>query len=433
LRYARPVPPPPPPATNLPRYPWSPSLKGSYEVWYGKVLGRWPGGPAGLWFRYCLEDHGHGPEAFCRGTWFQADRRPLSVERALPVPRLTEQRLDLELGETEFLRWDPTAGEMHAAGRLGTPRLAEALVANLDQPGLGGAASASLAHLGEGALPVLRSVLEEPGREPEVRRRVLRVLGKLGGPGARDTLAGILESPDPEERQHAARALLETGYRLPGRTRLLELLRRESAEATWTYAAYLDVEGAEGCEALADGLIALAWRRREHVVRLMALRYRRKLLVKLVPRMMSSSPRQRAYALEVLDNLVAGEVRDRAFPILDDLRPGQRLRRLAGDAPPRPLSVGARLIDVIRGGEGRATPWLRAAALWAARSRGDPAVLEAARGALEDPEPLVRETALATLASLAEDEARELAGALAEDTDPGVARLASRLAAGYAA
>lgn len=319
-----------------------------------------------------------------------------------------------------------------AAGKLGSPRLTTRLLETLQDPGLGALAAGSLVRLGEAALPTIRQALEETDPESDRARRLLEIAGRIGGEGGRAVLLPYLDDPRPHLRFQCARSLLECGHRLPHVDRLLSLLRREVEDAAWNYAAFLDVNGQPGCGPLADSLVAHARRRREHVVRLLALLYPSRLLTRLVPRMMSSVAGQRAYALEVMDNLVATPVRNLAFPILDDLKPGVRLKRLPCPEPHR-LEVGPRLVDLIRGAGARATLWIRAAALQAATTRAEPGLAEAVRGALASAHPLLREGALAALVRLAPEEGREVAARLMADPAPAVRELAASLREGAAA
>lgn len=104
---------------NRPRYAWSAQRRGCYEIWLGKVV---LPGPAALWFRYALENHGDAePTATCWGTWFEAGRLPLHLHevRDLPAPETSPERFDVSLAPRCRLAWDASAEALRATGSLG--------------------------------------------------------------------------------------------------------------------------------------------------------------------------------------------------------------------------------------------------------------------------------------------------------------------------
>jgi hypothetical protein len=160
------------------------------------------------------------------------------------------------------------------------------------------------------------------------------------------------------------------------------------------------------------------------VVLLLALRYSRELVVKLVPRLLGASPAQRLHALEILDDLLDPRLRSMCFPLLDDLAPGDRLERLPLPDLPEKRPPGRWLHALLSGEAKGLGTWTHAAALDVARQRQETTVIEATRTYLGSRLPILRETALATLAVLDPKLAQEAATEALSDRAPEVHQLA---------
>lgn len=122
--------------------------------------------------------------------------------RAAALPALADAREAVRLEAARALwAWGTETGDL--------PALTQAL-GHADAY-LRAFAEESLARLGPAALPSLRALLVRP--EPGLRRRALRLVGRLGAEGqpASSELAAALDDPDASVRRLAARALGQVG------------------------------------------------------------------------------------------------------------------------------------------------------------------------------------------------------------------------------
>jgi CRP-like cAMP-binding protein len=85
-------------------------------------------------------------------------------------------------------------------------------------------------------------------------------------------------------------------------------------------------------------------------------------------------------------------------PLLEPQTPAQRLQRLSPLFPQPSLAGHARLAAIIRAPAAWLDPWTRVCALEAVSQPADADLSGAVVAALEDPDPLVRESAVSTLA-----------------------------------
>lgn len=122
--------------------------------------------------------------------------------RAAVLPALADPSAAVRLEAARALwAWGAEAGDL--------PALARAL--GHEDAALRAFAEQSLARLGPAALESLRALLARP--EPGLRRRALRLVGRLGAEGrpASSELAAALDDPDAGVRRLAARALGQLG------------------------------------------------------------------------------------------------------------------------------------------------------------------------------------------------------------------------------
>jgi HEAT repeat protein len=137
-------------------------------------------------------------------------------------------------------------------------------------------------------------------------------------------------------------------------------------------------------------------------------------------------PRRRANAVELLDNLLERDLKQKLLPLLDDARRAHRLRAVA-DLFPLPRRTRDEVIaELCRD----VTPWVRACAIHHACEHAAAVAREIVVEAVSDPSPLVREVALL---GCVRAKPPEVVVAIAEsrltDEAPAVRRQAALLAA----
>jgi hypothetical protein len=137
----------------------------------------------------------------------------------------------------------------------------------------------------------------------------------------------------------------------------------------------------------------------------------------------ADAARRRGNAVELLENLLDRTLRRRFLPLLEDLPRAQRLRMAEADFPSRPLTPEAALAELARD----EAAWVRACAAWCLAESRAPEAGRLLEPALEDRSPVVREIALASLATLAPARALGLAQARLGDDASLVRTLAAAL------
>jgi HEAT repeat protein len=115
-----------------------------------------------------------------------------------------------------------------ALGEIGDPRSAACLAAALADPALQAAGREALRRLGRAALPAMERAFASGALEPDARRLLVDVAGRLEDPAARRLLLAGLSDPSASVRVEAAHALGDGGFREALRP-LLELKSTDPA------------------------------------------------------------------------------------------------------------------------------------------------------------------------------------------------------------
>jgi hypothetical protein len=108
----------------------------------------------------------------------------------------------------------------------------------------------------------------------------------------------------------------------------------------------------------------------------------------------------RIFALEVLDNLLTGEIKQIALPLLDDLTVAERLSLLSEKFPQEKMTPGVRFNNIVESHFDQAFFWTRSTLLYQIGKNHESKQLDIVRAALNDDEAIIRETGLWALTAL---------------------------------
>lgn len=312
-----------------------------------------------------------------------------------------------------------------AATQLGAPELWPSVLANLSVPALRPATMAALATAGPSLLPELARRLKDPRTQEDVRLRLVRVCGRVGGPEAVRLLQDVMREGSPAVRDAALAALVGAGVQVTGAAAELveSMMEREVVEAAWVLATYRNLGGegrprraqqrAEQRERARSAAAAVAPtpedvlvealethfdRIRSRILHMLALLYPARSIGRIRANLDSDSPTSRAYALELLENLLPHDRRARLLEVLGDGEGGTpELERLY---PQPALDLRRTLRHILSRPGVQGGAWLNACALYVARLRGLTDLAEFAASRIASPSSLVRETAAWALAEL---------------------------------
>jgi hypothetical protein len=190
------------------------------------------------------------------------------------------------------------------------------------------------------------------------------VAGRLQSPAAIDLLKGHLSSRDPEHRHEALLALVHLSYRVTETEVGLfrEVLANEVGSAARLLTAVTDLGKVDGLRLLVEALEEEVQRSRERVFLLLACQYERREIMQVRDNLDRGPVDKRAFALEVLDLLIARDLKPLVFPLVDELATEQRLQRLDSVFPQERLDRESRLRQMLDSPSEEYSSWIRVCA-----------------------------------------------------------------------
>lgn len=274
----------------------------------------------------------------------------------------TDRNLALEvLGEVKRSEWFPQ------------------LISACDSPDTTRSAGLALASIGPQVLPEIEPAFCDPAA-PRLRLLTLsRSLGRIGGAHAQDILLSRLAEPDGEARSQIFYALSQSGYREPETFLIQNSIHAEVERAAWLSAAQADLGSTPAAGLLIAALQQLSTDVRDRILMLLSLKFRGDSIRHVREALRAGSPAQVSYALEILDVQLPAEWKKMVMPIMENLSPLERSRRLSAQFPQSREQPVERLQEILK--DEWLPHWVRACALYTSRSlslpipKGDEAML----------------------------------------------------------
>lgn len=244
----------------------------------------------------------------------------------------------------------------------------------------------------------------------DLRCRILQLYALSGSAQAESLLVEKLSFPDKAVRHTALQGLITHGYRARGETaiQLHDSIEHLASDIAWNTAALVDLQQEPDSQNVSLSAVRQALReeieeQRQNVFRRLALLYDQR-AISLVRDSLTSdedSGESAANALELLENLIAEELRPLVFPLVEDLPPATVLKQLGRFFPSQHLGWRERLGALVQRDPSRISTRVRALALEAiAVSCEKGEVAEELVAHLFHADPLLQELAAAAIGRL---------------------------------
>lgn len=353
----------------------------------------------------------------------------LAEERALAASTLGEIKGQSDFHPLELLLNDDDPAVRRAAiksaGQLNQPQLWLEVIHALDIQHTRGAAEAALVSGGSAALPVINAALNNPQTNRQAKVGLVRACGRIQGEEAVAILKDRISIADQEVRAQVLRALSRCGYLVMSTEvePIKEQIRSELSQAAWTLGALHVSSEKQATSLLQAALESELERCLDRTFNLLSFLPGGKPLLRARENLRLASPEKRAYALEVIDVSIPNELKSALFPFLDELTPAQRLERLANIFPQPDRDLEQVVGEILTAMDGQLAVWTQVAALFTIREASQAELAAHVEASLTAPEPVLRETAIWTLARLHIDH-QKFRQAIFNDPDPGIARAA---------
>ncbi len=293
-----------------------------------------------------------------------------------------------------------------SAGILKDPDLIDLIVAKIPVPSLQTAIRHAMHNYGEPAVDTLDRAFSAPHLNRQEKLHIVDMLRAIGGDRVIETFRLYIDIEQTEIRHYVSLNLANMHYQADPDDRYIYVnhLIEEVNVITWLLAAMDDLHGHDRYALVHGALGNELDARRDKMLLLISFIFPSIIMLDTRAHIDSKVADLRAFALEVLDNLLTNELKQIVLPLLDDLRVTERLQLLKVRFPQQRLSAEDRFEEMISHHYDRAFYWTRACMVYQLgkdKNQDYPSLLAAS---LKDGEALVRETALWSMSELSQQE-----------------------------
>ncbi len=313
-----------------------------------------------------------------------------------------------------------------ASGKLKNPRLLPLLLKNFTVPELSRVAVSAVIAFGEEILPYLESAFDEENQTRQMRIKIIRIIGRIGGRKAIEILKRKMDFWEEDIRSYVLSALVTIRYQadMEEISAIHERIRQEVNDATWTLSVIMDIGDDEDVALLIKALKSEVEKNKQRIFSLLAMIYPPKTIIQTQLNLGGQSKDHRANALEVLDNILPPDLKETIFPLIDELPWAQRHARLIRLFPQKRMNRHNRLREILERSQEWTSAWAKTCALFVVGKIAIKEFHDVVISCLSDTDDVVRETAVWALGCLNPDDLVQRLGPLKKDRCKRVAQFA---------
>ena len=304
---------------------------------------------------------------------------------------------------SQLIRTDESPAVVHealaSAARGKYPGIVAEAIAQLGNRPTRAAARQALAQYGEMAVKALRNALFDDRIARDIRLNIPRTLSKIQSQSAMNAVLGGLLDEDRAIRFQAILAVEEMARHFPNLRLDRDIIESAIVSDVMLYAqrfAIFFILFSDGGPSsvgrpslLRQALVESMERVRERIIWLLSLIYPAKDIRGIWGALNSGDPPKQAYAVELLDNLLTGDVKRYIFPFYGDTLEPERFRLSLEFLGRGSLDTTAALRMLVDQDD----IWLTAATLWEIGIRGLPGFRDRIAKFLNSENDVLRETA----------------------------------------
>ena len=316
-----------------------------------------------------------------------------------------------------------------ATGLIEDTRLINILVAMLNNPTLLPSASTALRHFGQDALYDLDLGFTSPESGRQEKLQIVEIVRDIGGVKAIELLLRHIDIQHPELLHQIYLGLASLHYQADPDDQyvFVNKLDEEVHTITWLMAAMEDIRGEPQYELLHNALAYELDIKRDNLLLLTSFLFPSIVMLDTRANIDSKVAELRIFALEVLDNLLTGEIKQIVLPLLDDLTVAERLAILAEKFPQQQLSPDVRFDNIVAEHFDRAYYWTRSIMIYLVGNNETSSQVGLIEKSLDDREPIIRETSLWSLSRFEPPDIRRTLQSHADDKHAIVRDMVSEL------
>jgi HEAT repeat protein len=204
------------------------------------------------------------------------------------------------------------------------------IISNLNDPRFGNLAMNSLVVIGQDALDSLDTNFYRTGQNFQVMRKVIQVMGRIGGARAKQLLWNKIDYPDKVLASQVLVSLGECGFRADFSqiTRIKYAIESDIEDIAWNLAAYHEVPNTMDGQILKKSLQEENRHDVQHIYTLLSMLYETRSIQLVRENINSGTNEGVTYAIELLDVFLSEDLKQKVIPIVDDEPDDEKIKKL---------------------------------------------------------------------------------------------------------
>ncbi|HEY8402511.1 MAG TPA: cyclic nucleotide-binding domain-containing protein [Cytophagaceae bacterium] len=296
---------------------------------------------------------------------------------------------------------DPKVRYMAVASSANTSNidLQKNLIEKLGDSSYGNAAVSAVTQTGEKMFPALENAFYLTGQDEKIQLRIVQAYGRLCTDQAVHLLLKKLTYRNQNVSKAAFQALSRSGFNITGE-RVLELkaeLEEYCSVLVWNMSAFLDLEYAGTSTVLLSAVKSEIDSNYDSIFKILSLLYDPKTVSLIKENIFSEDPEKSEYAIELLEVLLADEIKVFLLPLLNTSSYEDKVWKMQEHFPSEPLPKLDVLYDLIQRDYKYVNRWTKACAIRELTDEKGEVNLDIFLANVINPDPLLSETAAVAL------------------------------------
>lgn len=204
------------------------------------------------------------------------------------------------------------------------------LIEMLGSASYGHHAAAALKEAGEPVLATLEAAFHKSGQTDLVMLRIVQIMGRIGGPFALQLLWRKADYPDKRIVKQILFSFRYINYKAKGREirEVINLLEGEISKTIWNLASIHELPETDQFKFLREALKEEVADNYDQIFMLLSIVYDSQSVQLVRENLDSGDPDNIAFAMELLDLFIDGELKHKLVPLLDDSPTEEKLKVL---------------------------------------------------------------------------------------------------------
>jgi hypothetical protein len=303
------------------------------------------------------------------------------------IPYLVELLVDLNYSVQSLA--------ISATGKLKRPDLYPFLMDKLSSGTFGDLVVNALVEIGDEVIQYLEIIFQKTDQDPQTQLRIIKVYEKIGSVRTKEVLWSKIDYPDKKVVSQILLALANSGFKAEGyqSVRIKYVIESDINDILWNIHALDKIQSSEIGNLLHRSLEEENESHFHHIYMLLSMIYDQYSIRLIRSNIESGTHEGITYAIELLDVLLAEDLKDRIIPLFDDISNQDKIKKLQVFYPHMLGDFMDVVKQIINKEFNQINRWSKALAIyWVGKNKEESMLYELISN-LFNPDPLIRNTA----------------------------------------